>query len=128
MFPVLLGISGSTKTMFNIFEVLGFGFWVLGFGFFQIYLLSISKLSTSFTSPACKSFKCTFPIRTRTNRKVGNPTAAVIFRTWRNFPSLTVMEAQDVGPWRSSLIFFPLAPKAGISFIIKESQGLLIYF
>ena len=38
------------------------------------------------------------PMRTRTNRKVGNPTAEVILRTCRNLPSLTVIETQDVGP------------------------------
>jgi hypothetical protein len=36
-------------------------------------------------------------MRTRTNRKVGKPTAAVIFLTWRNLPSLSVIDAQEVG-------------------------------
>ena len=56
------------------------------------------------------------------------PTADVIFRTCRNFPSVTTIEAQDVGPWRSSRIFLPLSPKLGTSLTIKALQGLVLYF
>ena len=45
------------------------------------------------------------PIRTRIKRRVGKPTAAVIFRTCRYFPSLRVMEIQLIGPCRASLGF-----------------------
>jgi hypothetical protein len=38
-------------------------------------------------------------------------TAAVIFRTCSNLPSLTVIDAQEVGPCRSSPIFFFHATK-----------------
>ena len=37
------------------------------------------------------------PIDTRIKRNVGNPTAAVIFLTWRLRPSVIVISNQDVG-------------------------------
>ncbi|RPJ51476.1 MAG: hypothetical protein EHM21_02650, partial [Chloroflexi bacterium] len=35
---------------------------------------------------------------TRTRRKVGKPTAAVMWRIWRFFPSRSTMRSQVVGP------------------------------
>jgi hypothetical protein len=73
-------------------------------------------------------FKYTFPILILTNLNVGKPTAEVIFLTCRNFPSFKVIEAQEVGPCRSSRIFFPLSPKFGTSEINEALQGLVMYF
>ena len=68
-----------------------------------------------------------FPILTLTNLNVGKPTAEVIFLTCLNFPSFRVIEAQEVGPWRSSRIFLPRSPKFGTSEIKLALHGLVLY-
>ena len=64
-------------------------------------------------SPDFKVFNFILPILTLINRKVGCPTAAVIFLTCLNLPSFKVMANQLVGPCRSSLIFFERSSKIG---------------
>gem|GEM_PF-4647043 len=49
------------------------------------------------TSPGFILGNLRFPNRTRTKRKVGNPTFAVIRRTCRFFPSVKVKEIQVSG-------------------------------
>jgi len=63
--------------------------------FCQIF--AISAAPSAFHAPCASSRSSYFPIRTRINLSVGNPTAAVIRLTCRFFPSMSCNSSQLVG-------------------------------
>lgn len=54
----------------------------------------ISSMDRSRYSPGCKSPNPTGPMVMRTNRRVGKPTAAVMWRIWCFLPSRSVRRIQ----------------------------------
>src|SRR5690606_20910904 len=54
-------------------------------------------ISSTANSPGARSSRDQSPMRTRTRRRVGRPTAAVMRRTWRLRPSRMVSSSQAVG-------------------------------
>src|SRR6267143_697717 len=83
----------------------------------------ISDSPTITQSPGARSFNCNFPIRTRTKRRVGRPTAAVIRRTCRFRPSRKMILSQQSGTVLRNRIGGFLGGKSGACSRARATQG-----
>src|SRR5689334_7460680 len=73
---------------------------------FAAFPVPTASAGTSIQSPGINGWVASEngPILVRTRRRVGSPTAAVMRRTWRFFPSSSVMAIQLVGlSWRTRI-------------------------